>query len=547
MLQGAAGVVALSIVAGGALFGLNRLTATANGFAQRRLPALVELGTMREGQIQVARHTLEPLQWASEYSIQAQNEWNRMLQSKKRALESVDKARQALAGVEFSEDEQAALAAFDAAFAAWIQKDKPLTTLLEQLVNVKSEEEQKFLFVKYQAAYSDSEPFYERAQQTMRELAEATAKGAAERAAELDRGGRRLALLIAAASAAAVLVLALWSWSAARAIVASVGRLRGTLVKVASDLDFTVPVPNGGNDEIADMARALATLLGRMRESLAAVQDMAETMRSTADGLSERAAEVAEASSGQSGSATEMAAAVQQVADSMNEVNAEVQRAVQLSRDASGLAAEGGQRIALTAGQMDLMARQVGRAAEAIGALERHSASVREISRLISDIASQTNLLSLNAAIEAARAGEQGRGFAVVAEQVRGLAGKTVASSHEIAATVERIVNETGSAIGFMRQVVTEVDAGQARAREAGEFMSRLERGAVDAAAVVERIGSALHAQTGINHDVAGHVEAVARMAESNRGASEAAASGAGRVREAALDVARTVQAFRVR
>ncbi|WP_446731460.1 methyl-accepting chemotaxis protein [Pseudomonas sp. PSKL.D1] len=100
----------------------------------------------------------------------------------------------------------------------------------------------------------------------------------------------------------------------------------------------------------------------------------------------------------------------------------------------------------------------VARSASSVQLLDSRMAQIGNITGLISDITSQTNLLALNAAIEAARAGEHGRGFAVVADEVRGLAARTSRAADDIRHMVEGLQGETRQAVNFMEQGVKNVD-----------------------------------------------------------------------------------------
>lgn len=98
---------------------------------------------------------------------------------------------------------------------------------------------------------------------------------------------------------------------------------------------------------------------------------------------------------------------------------------------------------------------------EMIQELGKSSLDIGEVIKVITSIAQQTNLLALNATIEAARAGEAGKGFAVVANEVKELAKQTAQATEGISKKVEKIQNDSNSAvqsIGDVRQQVTELN-----------------------------------------------------------------------------------------
>ncbi|WP_413049027.1 methyl-accepting chemotaxis protein [Pseudomonas phoenicis] len=126
------------------------------------------------------------------------------------------------------------------------------------------------------------------------------------------------------------------------------------------------------------------------------------------------------------------------------------------------------------------------RAAEGIQALDKQSKVIGAIIKTISDIASQTNLLALNAAIEAARAGEQGRGFAVVADEVRQLASRTSSATEEIARVVQQNEQLAQAAVDIIDTSKRQAEQGLSLADETGQVIDEIQEGAKK---VVDAVG----------------------------------------------------------
>ena len=109
---------------------------------------------------------------------------------------------------------------------------------------------------------------------------------------------------------------------------------------------------------------------------------------------------------------------------------------------------------------------------EAISDISKCSESIQEIITTIEEIASQTNLLSLNAAIEAARAGEAGKGFAIVADQVKALAEESSRAAGETNKLIERTVLAVEKGIGIADETAENINDVMQNAKLATEKMA---------------------------------------------------------------------------
>ncbi|WP_371263380.1 methyl-accepting chemotaxis protein [Pseudomonas marginalis] len=153
----------------------------------------------------------------------------------------------------------------------------------------------------------------------------------------------------------------------------------------------------------------------------------------------------------------------------------------QLSREALLAASQAHQRstegrevLAQSIIRMHQLSQRANASRELIEALSQRSEEIQRVTLVIQSIASQTNLLALNAAIEAARAGEHGRGFAVVADEVRGLAGRTATATDEVGVMVADIQQRTAQVVEQIRQLSADLHTGVEQVEHAGEHLENI-------------------------------------------------------------------------
>ncbi len=210
----------------------------------------------------------------------------------------------------------------------------------------------------------------------------------------------------------------------------------------------------------------------------------------------------------------ETAAGIQNIAESTQEVHLEAQ-------NTRSVADEGIKNILDAKVQMQSIYESTKMTTELIAKLTTHSEQIQSITKVITDITDQTNLLALNAAIEAARAGEHGKGFAVVADEVRKLAEQSKESANMIVGLTTEILIETK----LVEQAVTEgldrVESGVEVIDVAGNSFNKI-TGAVEditvkiseVSAVTEQISAATEQVSASVTELATNVNGVAKNTE---------------------------------
>ena len=206
-------------------------------------------------------------------------------------------------------------------------------------------------------------------------------------------------------------------------VISDAGRVLGEMAE--GHFDVTSDVKDSYVGDFEALLTGMSKLKSEMNRVLSQIKVSSAQVMVGADQLAGSAQGLAEGATDQSGAIEELSATIQNVAN-ISEQSA--QNAVQAAESATN-AAEDAKKSR----------EEVNELTEAMARITATSEEIQNIIAAIEDIASQTNLLSLNASIEAARAGEAGRGFAVVADQI----GKLAADSAQSAVETKELISKS--------------------------------------------------------------------------------------------------------
>ena len=294
------------------------------------------------------------------------------------------------------------------------------------------------------------------------------------------------------------------------------GAARGDLTVRA---EVTADVLGAVADSFNLTIRSLRDIVSQVKRAAAAVNNAALQNEDFARSLSADALRQAEEISNSLNS-------IQEMTDSIQEVASNAREAANVTAQATEAAARGGEAVDRTVSGILEIRETVAETTRKVKRLAESSQEISKIVALISQIASRTNLLALNASIEAARAGESGRGFAIVADEVRQLADRAAKASKEIEQIVLQIQSETGNVMTAMEEGTQLVIEGTRRAEQAKNSLDEIIEVSRRIDELVRAISQATVQQTETSRSVAQVMQSVELTAnETSKEAQKVAAS----------------------
>ncbi len=289
------------------------------------------------------------------------------------------------------------------------------------------------------------------------------------------------------------------------------------------------------NDEIGLLADGAKTLSNKLGEVIRTTMDMSNELKKSGAELSESASQASEASNqvseavdGISKGAVSQAESVETAAGNTREIgdNIEVvtdnvnqlQKYATEMKNSCEAAMDALNKLITQSSEVQASVHEIG---DTINSTNESAKEISKFSEAITSIASQTNLLSLNASIEAARAGEAGKGFAVVATEIGQLAEQSSSSADEIKKIVDKLVADSEASVAVMQKLNTNFEQQEIQLTDTRSNMQSMEENVDHVSESTENISGRIEELNSAKDQLVNIISDLSAVSEENAASTE--------------------------